>query len=135
MTGYTVAPLQKKNELDQRRLLFCSGRHLVKVPHQTNADSIFIGPITRRSAMSPGFLLAPAEGDFNVSIPTVRAIAYNKVIPNTLPVISLAMPPVKNSHVPIGRTRVMNNDRLPLLLPGWVGYPRGRYMPFDPRAF
>jgi hypothetical protein len=73
---------------------------VTEITNKANPYPISIRPIVgRASTMSAGNLLSPAKSNLNLAVTTVCAVAYNKIVANTFPMVPFPMPFVKYSCI------------------------------------
>ena len=114
-SGYSIAFLQEPDQLSQLCHLPCRWNGFIKITDKTYPNSVFVGPVTNRSAnMGACPLLFPAESYLDQSVGTVRAVVYHKVIPYPIPAVAF-MPAVYNGFIAVRRSRMVYYNRCPAL--------------------
>lgn len=87
---------------------------IVKMTNEAYSDAVLIGPVIRRSStMGADFLLLPAKSDFDLTVAAVRAVADDKIVADTIPMVFLSMHPVKDRCVAVFGCRVVYDDSRP----------------------
>ncbi len=94
---------------------------MIEVTDKTDSNTLFISPILRRSsAMGAGLLVSPAESHFNLAVAAVCAIADDKIVAHTIPMVFLSVHSVKDSRIPVFSRGMMDHNRRPVFLQtGW----------------
>ena len=125
----SISLLEKANQFQKRLHLSCRRYSVTEITNKANTYSIFIGPIPGRSAtMSSGNLLTPAKCYLNLAVTAVCAVTYNKIVPDSLPVVLFFVQLIEYSCISIFRRRVMYHHSNPFFFQLRRREPVSRYI-------
>lgn len=109
-----VASLQKSGQFHKRPHLPGGRGLMIEITHQTNPHGIPVGPVAcSPAAMGTCDLIVPAKSHFNLSVTTVSTVAYNKIVTNTLPVVTFSVPLVEYGDIAVVCPRMMYHYSCP----------------------
>ena len=101
--GNVVTLLQKTHKFYKRLHLSPGRAGLREITHKTNPYAFYVCPVTRRAAdMGTGYLVHPAKCYLYLAVTTVTAVAYDKIITHTLPMIVVPVHFIEYCGIPAG---------------------------------
>lgn len=112
----SISLLQEAGQFQKGLHLSGGGPGVIEIADEADAYRIFVCPVAGSLAVCPRSLLAPAKCNLYLPVAAVGAVAYQKIVANTVPVVLFPVQFIENSGISIFRRRVMYHYGGPFLL-------------------